>query len=251
MKRYSITQVLIIVTFLLAYELATRFGLLDPYTFIPLSDMVAKLAENLTDPSFLGTDLWVTTLEMLFSFLGATLLGIPIGILLWRSEFLYHSTQPYLLLFYAVPFFAVYPILVSIFGLGLFTVVLVGVLLSVPAVIVNTAIGFRGTREVLLKVGQSFDLPFRKLLLHIYFPAAWPQIFTGLRLAVAYSIIGVVATEFILSDHGVGYSISYAYNNFKLEDMYSSILLIVIFAVLVISILGYFESKIHKRSYDQ
>ena len=251
MKRYRITQVLIIVALLLAYELATRLGLLDPYTFIPLSDMVAKLAENLTDPSFLGTHLWVTTLEMLLSFLGATLLGIPIGVLLWHSEFLYHSMQPYLLLFYAVPFFAVYPILVSIFGLGLFTVVLVGVLLSMPAIIVNTALGFRGTREVLITVGQSFNLPFRKLLLHIFFPAAWPHIFTGLRLAVAYSIIGVVATEFILSDRGIGYTISYAYNNFDLESMYASVLLIVIFAVLIISILGYFESNLYKQSYDE
>lgn len=246
-----LTQAVIVVVPLLAYELATRLGLLDSFTFIPLSRMVVTLGENLADPAFLKNQLWPTAFEILLSFAGAALFGVILGILLWRSDYLHHVTQPYILLFYAVPFFAIYPIFISIFGLGPVPVITVALLFSIPAVVANTAIGFRETREVLIKVGQSFNLSFGQMLLHVYFPAAWPQIFTGLRLAVAYSIIGVIATEFILSAQGIGYTISYAYNNFDLNNMYASVLLVIIFAVLVIAVLGHFESRLHRQSYDQ
>lgn len=248
MALQRLTQVLIVVIPLLAYELATRLQLLDPFTFIPLSQMVVTLVENLADPAFLTEHIWPTALEMLISFIGATLLGIAIGILLWRSNYLYYVTQPYLLLFYAVPFFAIYPIFISIFGLGPFPVITVALLFAMPMVVVNTAIGFRETREVLVKVGQSFNLSFSQLLFHVFFPAAWPQIFTGLRLAAAYSIIGVIATEFILSSRGIGYTISFAYNNFDLNNMYASVLLVIIFAAVVIAILQHFESRLQRQS---
>jgi NitT/TauT family transport system permease protein len=241
-----LTQVLVVVIPLLAYELAAQLQLLDPFTFIPLSGMVVALIKNLADPAFIAEQIWPTVLEILISFIGATLLGVAIGIMLWRSNFLYYVTQPYLLLFYAVPFFAIYPIFISIFGLGPFPVVSVALLFSLPMVVVNTAIGFRETREVLIKVGQSFNLSFGQLLFHVFFPAAWPQIFTGLRLAAAYSIIGVIATEFILSSRGIGYTISFAYNNFDLETMYASVLLVIIFATVVIAILEHFASRLHR-----
>lgn len=247
MRLLRLTQALIVVVPLLAYELAVRLQLIDPFNFPPLSEIVVVLGQNLADPAFLVGHVWPTLLEILISFVGAVSLGIAIGILLWRSDFLQYVTQPYLLLFYAVPFFAVYPIFISIFGLGPFPVIIVGLLFSIPMVIVNTALGFRETKEVLSKVGRSFNLSFRQLLFHVFFPAAWPQIFTGLRLAAAYSIIGVIATEFILSSRGIGYIIAFSYNSFNIANMYASVLLVIIFAVVVIGSLEYFEAKLHQQ----
>lgn len=247
MRLLRLTQVLVVVVPLLVYELATRLQFLDPFSFPPLSEIVVTLGQNLADPAFLTDHVWPTTLEILISFVGAVLLGIVIGVLLWRSDFLHYVTQPYLLLFYAVPFFAMYPIFISIFGLGPFPVITVALFFSVPMVIVNTALGFRGAKAVLSKVGRSFNLSSRQLLFHIFFPAAWPQIFTGLRLAAAYSIIGVIATEFILSSRGIGFRIAFAYNNFQITDMYASVLLVIVFAVVVIGTLEYFESRLHRQ----
>lgn len=248
MKLQRLTQAAIVVGFLVVYELATRLQLLDPFTFVPLSEMVSQLGDNLSNPSFVKGQLWPTAIEILFSFAGAAVLGIIIGIILWRSDYLYHVTQPYFLLFYAVPFFAIYPIFVSIFGLGPSPVIAVGLIFAMPAVVANTAIGFRETREALIKVGKSFNLSFGQMLLHVYFPAAWPHIFTGLRLAAAYSIISVLATEFILSSRGIGYSIAFAYNGFDLKNMYASVLFVIVFAALIVGGLEYFEARLYRRS---
>ena len=49
---------------------------------------------------------------------------------------------------------------------------------------------------------------------------------TGAKLAVAYSLIGIIGAEFIMSRGGMGYEISFAYNNFDNATMYPLILLI-------------------------
>ncbi len=248
MKLHRILQIAIVACFLIVFEIATRFEWLDPFTFIPFSTMFLNMIDNFSNSEYLLNHFGTTALEILLSFLGAMIFGIILGIILWRSNFAHHVFQPYLMLFYAIPFFALYPIFISIFGIGPVPVIMIGMFFSLPAVISNTAIGFREIRKVLVKVGQSFNLSFRQMIVHIYFPAAWPFIFTGLKLAAAYSIIGVIATEFILSARGLGYAISYAYNNFDMNGMYGSILLVVIMALSVNLVLGYIESTLYKRN---
>ena len=57
-------------------------------------------------------------------------------------------------------------------------------------------------------------------------PAAAPHILSGLKLAVAYSFIGVIAGEFIMSTEGIGHEIAYAYDNFNNRRMYALILIV-------------------------
>ncbi|MFI4994702.1 MAG: ABC transporter permease subunit [Hyphomicrobiales bacterium] len=66
-------------------------------------------------------------------------------------------------------------------------------------------------------------------------------------LAVAYSIIGVIAAEFLMSRSGVGNQISYAYNNFDNATMYRLILLVVSFAIAVNGLLFRWEGRILSR----
>ena len=248
MNRSRLIQILIIVGLIGFYEIATRMQWLDSFTFIPFSTMVMNMFDNFNDSEFLMNHLGITAFEILVSFMGAVIFGILVGIILWRSDLLHHVFQPYLMLFYATPFFALYPIFISVFGIGPIPVIMIGLFFAMPAVIINTAIGFREIRKVLVKVGHSFKLSFRQMLINIYFPAAWPFIFTGIKLAAAYSIIGVIATEFILSARGLGYSISYAYNNFDLNNMYSSVLLVIIIALTVSVVLGLIENRLYKRN---
>jgi len=67
----------------------------------------------------------------------------------------------------------------------------------------------------------------------VQLPAASPYLFAGARLSVAYSFIGVIASEFILSGDGLGYAIAYAYNNFDNRTMYGLMLLIIIVVTAV------------------
>jgi NitT/TauT family transport system permease protein len=58
-------------------------------------------------------------------------------------------------------------------------------------------------------------------------------LFTGAKLAVVYSFIGVIGSEFILSSGGVGYRISFSYNNFQSDVMYGLILFVLLVVVCI------------------
>src|SRR6476661_11082209 len=78
-------------------------------------------------------------------------------------------------------------------------------------------------------------------------PAAAPYLFTGLKLALAYSFIGVIAGEFILSGGGLGYSIAYAYNDFDNQTMYALMMFVLVIAVAMNGALHVWEQHMSRK----
>ncbi len=80
--------------------------------------------------------------------------------------------------------------------------------------------------RVLLKTARIHRLSLGEEIWRVRLPAAAPHILSGLKLAVAYSFIGVIAGEFILSTSGIGHEIAFAYDNFDNPRMYALILFV-------------------------
>ncbi len=113
-----------------------------------------------------------------------------------------------------------------IFGLGSLPLIVLATLFAMVAMIVATLAGLDRVPRVLLKTARMHRLsPFEEMW-RIRLPAAAPHLFSGIKLAVAYSFIGVIAGEFILSTMGVGHEIAYAYDNFDNPRMYGLILFV-------------------------
>ena len=72
-------------------------------------------------------------------------------------------------------------------------------------------------------------------------PCAAPYVLTGAKFAVAYSLIGVIGAEFIMSRGGMGYEISFAYTNFDNATMYPLILLILVVSISINAVLSWWE----------
>ena len=75
------------------------------------------------------------------------------------------------------------------------------------------------------------------------------HLFTGLKLAVTYSVIGIIAGEFILATAGVGKRLAFSYNDFDNPTMYGLLLLILVFAGALNGLLNAWERRIHARWY--
>ena len=240
-----LTRWVVIIAALAALEILPRLGLGDAITLIPLSRIVPEFFELLTDGE-LTPHLLSTGGAFVLSFLLAGVTGVPLGYLLWRYEPLKRTLDPYLTTYYAIPIFAFYPLLLAIFGFNILPVVVISWAWAVVAVVLNTAIGFGEVPRVLIKVGQSMNLSRWQLLSRIFFPAAVPYVFTGLKLGMVYSLIGVIASEFVLSTRGLGYLVSYNYTNFRTAAMYSAMFLILFLAIL----LNWSLNSIERRLYE-
>jgi NitT/TauT family transport system permease protein len=97
------------------------------------------------------------------------------------------------------------------------------------------------------KTGRILHLSPLQLAVLVQLPAALPYLFTGARLAVAYSFIGVIASEFVLSADGIGYAIAYAYNNFDNRTMYGLMLLIIVVVIAVNTTLDVLDRRLQSR----
>ena len=84
-------------------------------------------------------------------------------------------------------------------------------------------------------------------LVMLRLPAASPHLVTGVKLAVAYSVIGIVAGEFILATAGIGKRIAFGYQDFDNRTMYGMLLLLLLAVMAVNGALSHWEKRLHLR----
>lgn len=229
-RGWTLVGALVTATFL---EVAPRVGLVDSYSLVPLSTMVSRAAQLLVDPAFVLDDLAPSLIAIATSFVLAAVLGAAIGLLVWAVPAVRHSLDPWLATYYAIPTFALYPLLVVVMGVGIAPIVLLGTLFAVVAMISATADGLDSIPRTTLRLMESLQMPRGQRVTKVLIPAALPQISVGLRLALSYSFIMVLASEFVLSTRGLGHFISNAYNDFAISDMYAGVLLVFALALIL------------------
>jgi NitT/TauT family transport system permease protein len=173
--------------------------------------------------------------------------GVLTATLLHGYRAVRETLDPLFATYYAVPVFAFYPLLIVLLGLGDAPQIMIGFMLGVVAVIVNTLNGLDRVPQVLKKTARIQGMGAVETALRVTLPCAAPYVLTGAKLAVAYSLIGIIGAEFIMSRGGMGYEISFAYNNFDNATMYPLILLILLVSIAVNGALSRWEKILLKR----
>jgi len=234
----ALWTLLLVLGIVIGIEFYARSGAVSPLDLVPVTEMVSSAGELLGEEEFISGDLVPTLVSVVLSFALSTLIGVSVGWAMVRSQWIRSALQPYLNVFYAVPIFALYPILVVLFGTGTVPIVILSTAFSVVVVISHAVVGFDSTPPIAEKLSKSLSLSHFQHFRLILLPSALPDILTGLKLGLAYAIICVLASEFIVSTHGLGRIVANAYNSFNTPTMYAGILFVVGFALLANVLLG-------------
>jgi NitT/TauT family transport system permease protein len=240
-------RLLVVVTLIAGFEALCRFGIIAPTVVIPPTEMMRSLWQILASGQHNG-DIISTFRNVLLSSALAISLGFAVGLAIHGLPRLRAAIEPLLASYYAVPTFMFYPIFIVAFGVNAGAIIAIAVLLSIVAMIASTLTGLDRIPTVLRKTARIYrmSLPTRAVLIDL--PAAAPHLFSGAKLAFAYALIGVIASEFILSGQGVGYAIAYAYNNFDNRAMYGLMLLVIIAAVTANAGLDAIDRRLQTRT---
>jgi NitT/TauT family transport system permease protein len=217
---------------ILLLEVLCRTGIISEQTIIAPSAMAAELFELLRSGE-INADIASTLGNVAVAFVTAVVGGFAIGVGLHAVPVLRRAADPLLATYYAIPFFVFYPVLIALFGMNDLPIIVIGFLFAVVAMIINTLNGLDRIPPVLLKTARLMQMGTLGTALRVKLPSAAPYLFTGVKLAVAYAFIGVIAAEFILSTAGLGYSIAYAYNNFDNARMYALMLFIILLVTAI------------------
>lgn len=230
--------VVLVIGAVVAVELYARSGAVSRLDLVPVSEMVARSVELLGERDFVVDALMRSALLICTSFAASAVVGIAVAYAMARSRWVQRAVKPYVNVFYALPIFALYPVMVVMFGTGALPIVLLATLFSVVIVISNALVGFESTPAISIKLARSLEMTRSQQLRKILLPAALPDILAGLKLGLGYAIIAVLATEFILATTGLGQVVNRAYNNFNTIDMYAGIVFVSVFALLANLALG-------------
>jgi len=158
-------------------------------------------------------------------------LGIVLGLVAGIARTFDEMLSPLVFLTYPVPKIVMLPVFMLWFGIGDLSKVMIIALACFYPAFINAYYGARATPRILvwsaLNMGASEAEVFRRVVL----PGALPQIFAGLRVALALSFIVMFAAEMINARSGLGHLIREAENSLRFDLMYVSL--------LTIAILGY------------
>ncbi len=246
MSRLALYRALIVLAAAAVVEALCLAGVIDRLTMQPphemLIDLFRMLASGSLNKAILGTLSNVAIACVL-----AIIFGVAIAAAIHRLPTLRETLDVVFSTYYALPTLAFYPLFIVIFGLGSAPQIVIGFLQGVVAVILSTLDGLDRVPSVLGKLARVQRMGPVRTALTITLPSAAPYILTGAKLAVAYSIIGVVAAEFLMSRSGLGYELSYAYTNFDNATMYPLIILVVAFAITANSLLFRWEAGILRK----
>jgi len=244
--RVVIARTALIVAAFAALEGLCRIGVIDRITMIPPSEMVLSLGRILASGRFnddIAFTIWNTAAAIAISVAG----GFFVGALLHAVPRVRRAVEPLLSAYYAVPIFVFYPLLVVAFGVGRAALIAMGALFGIVAMVVNTMLGLDRVPAVIVKTASVMKLgPWTSLVL-VRLPAAAPHLVTGVKLAVAYSVIAIVAGEFILATAGMGKRIAFGYNDFDNPTMYGMLLLLLALVMVVNGTLAVWEGRLHRR----
>jgi len=155
--------------------------------------------------------------------------------------------EPMFVTVYAIPKLTLYPILLLAFGLGLSAKVAFGVLHGVIPIVLFTVSAVRNTRPILTKTGAVMKLSRAQMVRWILFPAAIPEIFTGLRVGFSLTLIGTLLAEMFASQRGLGYLLMTAIGLHNLPQIMSVTVMIVAFAAAVSTLLLWLDRRLHQR----
>jgi NitT/TauT family transport system permease protein len=175
-------------------------------------------------------------------------MGLTIGFWLGFDRLSGDTLEPMIVSLYAIPKLTLYPILLLAFGLGLSAKVAFGVLHGVIPIILFTLSAVHNTKPILLKTGRVLKLSRSQMVRWILFPAAIPEIFTGLRVGFALTLIGSLLAEMFASQRGLGYLLMNGIGLHNVELIMSVTIVIVAFAAAVTSVLLAIDHRLHRRA---
>lgn len=209
-----------------------------------LSQVIQFPAYILPAPSVIGRSL-LTNASLLMHHAGATLTAVAGGLTLAistalllalamdRWKFLKQALYPVLVVSQAVPIFALAPLMMIWFGVGLLPKVLIVALVCFFPLAVNLVEGLSQVDPEaidLMRIMQADNLMIMK---SVQLPTAMPYFFSGLKIAATYSVLGAIIGEWLGARAGLGIYMLRAMNSFRTGDVFASIVVVILLSLIL------------------
>ncbi|MFC0216661.1 ABC transporter permease [Paenibacillus chartarius] len=238
--------VAVVLVLLLVWEGGVRISGVEPFV-LPSPTRIAS------DAIAVWPRVWLHTLATLritlIGFAAGVAAGVALAVAMHMSRRVKTGMYPLLVISQNIHPAALGPLLMIWFGFGLTPKIIVIALVCFFPVVVALTDGLTQTDRTMLDylrmLGATKGQLFRKLEL----PHALPSLFSGLKIAATYSVMGAVIAEWLGGDKGLGYFIQFSRNQFATSRVFAALIIIIVLSFALFGIIALLERVLlrHRR----
>ena len=228
-RRYAPPLLLIVLLFVV-WQLGTWLTGVPKWLLpSPLQVIVAGIEAR----ELLGPHTWQTLKETWLGLGLSLVVGLSLALAIDFSAVLRRTLYPVLVASQTVPILALAPLLIIWFGYGILPKVIVVALVCFFPIVVSTADGLRVADPDLIHLLRAMGASRRQIFTKVRFPAALPSFFSGLKIAITYSVVGAVIGEWVGASQGLGIFMIRSSKNFLTDRVFAAIAITSLLSILM------------------
>lgn len=220
----------VIAMLLAVWEAAAGTAVDEDFLSPPTLIMETLFTTTLADPTIIDAIL-LTFYELVFAFALVVPFSVAVGLWVGLGRETHRSVYPLILMIYAIPQVTLLPLFILIFGLGPAGKVAFGFSHGIFPLTINIIAGCRDVNPVLVRAARSMGASERQILRRVVLPYIVPSFFTGMRLAMTLTLLGVILAELYVSTEGIGYFTQIYAETFDPAPLFALVLVLAAMAV--------------------
>lgn len=220
-----LTSIIAFIVLLFAWWLVTRLGLTNPMFLPSPSDVVNRLVLQ-HENGELWSDLAVSAYRIGMAFLIATVMAVPLGILMGTSRYFEAATQPFIDFVRYMPVVAFVPLSILWVGTGeeqKFLIIWMGTFFQQVLMVADAV---RQTPRSLIDVGETLGLNNAQILVRIVLRSSAPQLWNTLRVTLGWAWTWLVVAELVAATSGLGFRIVLAQRYLQTDTIFGYVIVL-------------------------
>ena len=218
---------------LAAWEGAVRLFHVARWLLPPPSSIGAELVES---RSLLLRHTWVTLEEVLLGFALALVVGIALATAIAYSRVVERAAYPIVIASQTIPIIVIAPLLLIWIGYGIWPKIIVVMLISFFPIVVNMVDGLKSADPDMLSMMRTLGASRWQLFTKVQVPSSVPFLFSGIRVAIAMSVIGAVIGEWVGASAGLGYLMTRSAPQFLTDRVFAAIFILSIMGITLFAL---------------
>jgi len=225
------------------WQLIGGVGLVNPL-FLPTPLAILHAIGKLAASGALWHHLAVSVMRIGLGWIIGTSAGVVVGLAIGLSRVARSIGITFISALFPIPKIALLPLLILWLGIGeepKIATIALGVFFSTA---ISVYSGVDAVPRNLIRMAQSFDVPFSTIVRKVIWPGALPSVLAGFRITASIALLLVVSAEMIGADYGIGAFVLQAGNLMQTDQLLAGVVILSLFGLVVGKLINLLEARL-------
>ncbi len=238
MPSIIVTLVLFIIWQIIAVKMNASYILPSPLEILQKIWELRDILIGVHLPATMG----VTVLGLIISII----LGLFLAIIMDLNEKIENALYPIIIASQTIPTTAIAPLFVLWFGYGIWSKVLVTILITFFPITITVYDGFKSTKREMEELLITYGASKKDIFIKLKLPSALPYFFSAIKMAIPLSIIGAAIAEWLGAQSGLGYFSKRMMTQLDGAGVFAPVVVLSVVAMILVSIVSIIEKSLIK-----